>query len=246
MSVGRVPSIKIGCWSTWTANVCKRMSWQFCYSKQKNVPAAKRGQFGYGDVWTWTAVDADTKLVPCFLVGSRDAISAQMFIDDLAGRLANRVQLTTDGLKVYINAVENAFGADIDYSMLHKIYASTQEETRYSPAVCIGCEKKRIMGNPDPAHVSTSFVERSNLTVRMHMRRYTRLTNGHSKKIENHIYAVALHFMHYNFVKIHQSLRMTPAMAAGVSSRLWSVEDIVRLVPKPASRPRGPYRKRAT
>lgn len=229
---------------------CNRLqadeAWQFCYAKAKNVPEAKRGQFGYGDVWTWTAVDADTKLVPCFLVGNRDAVSAEMFISDLAARLKNRIQLTTDGLKVYINAVESAFGADIDFSMLHKIYASSQEEVRYSPAVCIGCEKKRIMGNPDPAHVSTSYVERSNLTLRMHMRRYTRLTNAHSKKIENHIYAVALHFMHYNFVKIHQTLRMTPAMAAGVTGRLWSVEDIVRLVPVPASRPRGPYRKRAS
>ena len=178
-------------------------------------------------MWTWTAVDADTKLVPSFLVGNRDAVSAQLFIDDLASRLKNRIQLTTDGLKVYINAVENAFGAAIDYSMLHKIYASSQEEVRYSPAVCIGCEKRRIMGNPDPMHVSTSFVERSNLTMRMHMRRFTRLTNGHSKKIENHIYAVALHFMHYNFAKVHQTLRVTPAMEAGIANHVWTIEEML-------------------
>jgi IS1 family transposase len=203
--------------------------WQFCYAKAKNVPTDKKGKFGYGDVWTWTAVDADTKLVPCFLVGNRDAMSAHMFIDDLAGRLKNRIQLTSDGLKVYVNAVEDAFGANIDYAQLQKIYASSQEETRYSPAECIGCERKRIMGNPDPMHISTSYVERLNLTMRMHMRRYTRLTNGHSKKIENHIYAVALHFMYYNFAKIHETLRCTPAMEAGVSDHVWEISEIVAL-----------------
>lgn len=194
--------------------------WQFCYAKSKNVPADKKGKFGFGDVWTWTAVDADTKLVPCFLVGNRDALSARMFIDDLAGRLANRIQLTSDGFKVYVSAVEDAFGANIDYAQLQKIYASSQEETRYSPAECIGCERKRIMGNPDPLHISTSYVERLNLTMRMHMRRFTRLTNGHSKKIENRIYAVALHFMFYNFAKIHETLRVTPAMEAGLSDHV--------------------------
>ena len=212
---------------------CKRLQadecWEFCYAKEKNVPADKKGKFGFGDVWTWTAVDADTKLVPSFLVGNRDAQSAKLFIDDLAGRLKSRIQLTTDGLKVYINAVEDAFGANIDYSMLHKIYASTQDEVRYSPSVCIGCERKRIMGNPDPAYISTSYVERQNLTMRMHMRRFTRLTNGHSKKIENHIYAVALHFMFYNFAKIHQTLRVTPAMEAGVSDHVWEIAEIVAL-----------------
>jgi len=203
--------------------------WEFCYAKSKNVPANKKGKFGYGDVWTWTAVDADTKLVPCFLVGNRDALSARMFIDDLAARLANRIQLTSDGLKVYVSAVEDAFGANIDYAQLQKIYASSQEETRYSPAECIGCERKRIMGNPDPLHISTSYVERLNLTMRMHMRRFTRLTNGHSKKIENHIYAVALHFMYYNFAKIHETLRCTPAMEAGVSDHVWEISEIVAL-----------------
>jgi hypothetical protein len=212
---------------------CKRLQadecWQFCYAKAKNVPSEKRGQFGYGDVWTWVAIDADTKLAPCFLVGNRDARSAIMFIDDLASRLASRVQLTTDGLKVYIQAVEGAFGAEIDYAMLHKIYAASQEEVRYSPAECIGCERKRMMGNPDMRHISTSFVERQNLTMRMHMRRFTRLTNGHSKKIENHVYAVALHFMFYNFAKIHETIRCTPAMEAGVSNHVWSIGEIVDL-----------------
>lgn len=212
---------------------CRRLQadecWQFCYAKEKNVPQSKRGQFGYGDVWTWTAVDADTKLVPCFLVANRDAISARMFIEDLAGRLKSRVQLTSDGLRVYLEAVEGAFGSGIDYAMLVKLYESSQEETRYSPAQCIGCERKRIMGNPDPMHISTSYAERLNLTLRMHMRRFTRLTNAHSKKIENHIYAVALHFMYYNFAKIHETLRVTPAMQAGVSDHVWSIGEIVAL-----------------
>lgn len=203
--------------------------WQFCYAKAKNVPAEKQGQFGYGDVWTWTAVDADTKLVPCFLVGNRDAQSGRMFIEDLANRLSGRVQLTTDGLKIYVSAVEDAFGSDIDFAQLHKIYGSTQEETRYGPAECIGCERKRVMGNPDPMHISTSYSERLNLTLRMHMRRFTRLTHAHSKKIENHIYAVALHFMYYNFGKIHQTLRVTPAMQAGISDHVWSIAEIVAL-----------------
>lgn len=203
--------------------------WQFCYAKSKNVPADKRGKFGYGDTWTWAAVDADTKLVPCFLVGNRDALSARMFIDDLASRLSSRVQLTTDGLKVYLEAVESAFGCNIDYSMLIKTYESTQEETRYSPAKCVGCERRRIIGNPDPLHISTSYAERLNLTMRMHMRRFTRLTNGHSKKIENHIYAVALHFMYYNFAKLHETLRVTPAMEAGVSDHVWEISEIIAL-----------------
>jgi len=210
---------------------CKRIQcdeiWAFVYAKQKNVPADKQGQFGYGDVWTWTAIDADTKLVPSFMVGNRDAQTAKIFIDDLKSRLANRVQLTTDGLKVYLEAVEGAFGADIDYSQLVKIYGASQEETRYSPAECIGCERKRIMGNPDPEHVSTSYVERQNLTMRMGMRRFTRLTNAFSKKVENHAYQVALHFMHYNFCRIHQTLRVTPAMEAGLTYHVWTIREML-------------------
>lgn len=174
--------------------------WQFCYAKEKNVPAEKRGRFGYGEVWTWVAIDADTKLIPSFTLGRRDGQTARILIDDLAGRLANRVQLTTDGHRAYLDAVEGAFGAGIDYAMLNKIYAATQDETRYSPAECIGCETKRIMGNPDPKHISTSYIERQNLTMRMMMRRFTRLTNGFSKKVENHAYAVAIHYMHYKLL----------------------------------------------
>jgi IS1 family transposase len=226
---------------------CKRLQcdeiWAFVYAKEKNVPNNMKGHFGFGDVWTWTAIDADTKLVPSFLIGNRDARSARMFIDDLASRLANRVQLTTDGLKVYLEAVEGSFGADIDYAMLHKVYESTQEEARYSPAKCVGCERKTIMGQPDPDHISTSYVERQNLTMRMGMRRFTRLTNAFSKKVENHAYQVALHFMHYNFCRIHRSLRVTPAMEAGVSDHVWSLDEIVALLPEPTFGPRGPYKK---
>jgi hypothetical protein len=167
-----------------------------------------------------------------------------MFIEDLAGRLKSRIQLTTDGLKVYLNAVEGAFGADIDYAQLIKNYESTQEETRYSPAQCVGCERVRVMGGPDPRYISTSFVERQNLTMRMGMRRFTRLTNAFSKKVENHAYQVALHFMHYNFCRIHKTLRVTPAMEAGVSDHVWSIEEIVALLPEPTFGPRGPYRKK--
>jgi len=210
---------------------CKRIQcdeiWAFVYAKQKNVPEKKRGQFGYGDVWTWTAIDADTKLVPSFMVGNRDGQSARMFIDDLASRLRTRIQLTTDGLKVYINAVDDAFGADIDYAVLHKVYESTQEETRYSPARCVGCERQTVQGQPDPEHISTSYVERQNLTMRMHMRRFTRLTNAFSKKVENHAYQVALHFMHYNFAKIHKTLRVTPAMEAGLTDHVWTIEEML-------------------
>ena len=227
---------------------CKRIQcdeiWAFCYAKEKNVPNKFKGQFGYGDVWTWTAIDADTKLVPSFMVGNRDGRSAAMFIDDLKERLASRVQLTTDGHKAYLEAVEGAFGADVDYAMLQKIYESSQEETRYSPAKCVGCEVKKIQGSPDPDHISTSYVERQNLTMRMGMRRFTRLTNGFSKKVENHAYQVALHFMHYNFCRIHATLRCTPAMEAGVSDHVWSIDEIVALLPEPTFGPRGPYKKR--
>jgi len=227
---------------------CKRIQcdeiWAFCYAKERNVPSDKKGHFGYGDVWTWTSIDADTKLVPSFLIGNRDARSARMFIEDLASRLASRVQLTTDGLKVYLEAVEGAFGCEIDYAMLVKTYESSQEETRYSPAVCTSCESKPVTGHPDPAHISTSFVERQNLTMRMSMRRFTRLTNAFSKKVENHAYQVALHFMYYNFARIHQTLRCTPAMEAGVSDHVWSIEEIAALLPNPTFGHRGPYRKK--
>ncbi len=228
---------------------CKRIQcdeiWAFCYAKERNVPSDKKGHFGYGDVWTWTSIDADTKLVPSFLIGNRDARSARMFIEDLASRLASRVQLTTDGLKVYLEAVEGAFGCDVDYAMLVKTYESSQEETRYSPAVCTSCERKPVTGKPDPDHISTSFVERQNLTMRMGMRRFTRLTNAFSKKVENHAYQVALHFMHYNFARIHKTLRVTPAMEAGISDHVWSIEEIAGLLPEPKAGPRGHYKKKA-
>lgn len=215
---------------------CKRIQcdeiWCFCYAKQKNVPADKVGQFGYGDVWTWVAMDADTKLVPTWLVGKRDANDATGFMNDVASRLANRVQLTTDGHKAYLEAVESAFGGDVDYAMLVKIYgeAPAGAQVRYSPANIIGCETKVISGDPDPSHVSTSFTERQNLTMRMSMRRFTRLTNAFSKKVENLEHSIALHYMNYNFCRVHESLRVTPAMAAGVTSKLWDVADIVALI----------------
>ena len=214
---------------------CKRIQcdeiWTFCYAKEKNVPEEKRGQFGYGDVWTWVAIDPDTKLVPSFMVGDRGAITAKMFMEDLASRLANRVQLTTDGHRVYLNAVENAFGSNVDYAMLVKLYGSDSEaEKRYSPAECIGCQTVGIMGRPNPQHISTSHVERQNLTMRMKMRRFTRLTNAFSKKIENHVAALALHYMHYNFCRVHQTLRVTPAMEAGIADHVWGIEEIVALL----------------
>jgi len=219
---------------------CKRVQcdeiWQFCYAKEKNVPADKKGKFGYGDVWTFVAVDADTKLVPSFMLGNRDFRTAQIFVDDLKERLANRIQLTTDGLRVYLNAVENSFGCDVDYAQLAKIYASTQEETRYSPAECTGCKKQVVSGHPEPEHISTSYVERQNLSMRMHMRRFTRLTNGHSKKIENMACAVALYFMYYNFARIHETIRCTPAMEAGVSDYVWSIQEIVGLADREKSK----------
>lgn len=213
---------------------CKRLQldeiWSFVYSKDKNVPEEKQGIFGYGDVWTWVALDADSKLVPCWHVGTRDALAAKTFIDDLASRLANRVQLTTDGHKAYLQAIEGAFGCEVDYAMLIKLYGVEQEEVRYSPSKCLGTETQVITGSPNKKHISTSYVERQNLTMRMSMRRFTRLTNGFSKKVENHIHALSLHYMYYNFVRIHKTLRCTPAMEAGVTSRLWSVEDIVALL----------------
>jgi IS1 family transposase len=205
--------------------------WAFCYAKQKNVPEQFRGRLGYGDVWTWTAIDADSKLIPCWHVGRRDAAAAQVFMNDLAGRLNNRVQLTTDGHRVYLYAVDEAFQNDIDYATLVKVYGAAPEgETRYSPPICLGTEKTAIRGRPDPELISTSYVERQNLTMRMSMRRFTRLTNAHSKKLANHKHAVALHFMHYNFARINQTVRCSPAMAAGVDGHLWSIEEIAALV----------------
>ena len=206
--------------------------WSFVGAKQKNVKPEHFEDGGFaGDVWTWTAIDADTKLVPCWMIGSRDAQAANAFIGDLASRLATRVQLTTDGHKPYLRAVEGAFGCDVDYAMLIKIYGNSVEgEKRYSPAQCIGCESKAVMGNPVTKHVSTSYVERQNLTMRMSMRRFTRLTNAFSRKVENHAAAIALHFMYYNFVRIHQTLRVTPAMAAGITTKLWDIKDIVELL----------------
>ena len=194
------------------------------------MPEKKQGHFGYGDVWTWVAIDADTKLVPSFMVGNRDGQTAKVFIDDLAARLTHRVQLTTDGLRAYLDAVEGAFGADIDYATLSKVYKSSQEETRYSPANCVGCEVKHIMGDPERKHISTSYVERQNLSMRMGMRRFTRLTNAFSKKVENLAYNVALYFMYYNFCRIHQTLRVTPAMEAGITDHVWEVEEILSML----------------
>jgi IS1 family transposase len=215
---------------------CKRLQvdevWAFCYAKQKNVPEKHRGTFGYGDLWAFTAIDAETKLIPTFLIGSRDAGTATEFMQDLAGRLVNRVQLTTDGHGMYLSAVEDAFGGGIDYAQLVKMYgADPSEEKRYSPAVCIGCERTAITGQPDPEHVSTSYVERHNLTLRMSMRRYTRLTNGFSKRLANHTAALGLFLCFYNFCRIHKTLRCTPAMAAGVTPHLWSIEELVGLLP---------------
>lgn len=222
--------------------------WSFTYAKQKNVAKAKAAPLDAGDTWTWTAIDADSKLIVSYFVGGRDSECAMWFMDDLRSRLAERVQLTSDGHKAYLEAVEGAFGGDIDYAMLVKIYGAAPEamKGRYSPAECVGARKERIEGNPDPAHVSTSYAERNNLTMRMHMRRFTRLTNAFSKKVENHAYAVALHMMYYNFVRIHSKLRTSPAIAAGVSDRLWEIGDIVKLIEdaEPAPKKRGPYKKR--
>lgn len=232
---------------------CKRVEadeiWSFVGMKQKNVPEELQGIFGYGDVYTWTAIDADTKLIPCWHVGTRDADSAYAFIHDLASRLDGRIQLTTDGHKVYINAVEDAFGADIDFAQLIKLYGNAgqtkEDQRRYSPAECTGIEKRRITGNPNIKDISTSYVERQNLTMRMHMRRFTRLTNAFSKKLENHMHAISLYFMFYNFCKIHKSLRVTPAMEAGIANRVWDIMDIVALIPEEAPKKRGGYKKKS-
>jgi len=216
---------------------CKKIQcdeiWSFCYAKEKNVPQDHKGEWGYGDVYTWTAIDADTKLVPSFLVGRRDAGFANIFMNDLASRLKNKVQLTTDGHRAYLTAVEDAFGGEIDYAMLVKTYGtpqSTTDQRRYSPAECIGIETVRISGIPNEQDISTSYVERQNLTMRMSMRRFTRLTNGFSKKVENLECAVALHFMYYNFARIHKTLRVTPAMEAGIAEHVWAIEEIINLL----------------
>ena len=206
--------------------------WSFCYAKRKNVPADKAGLFGYGDIWTWTALDADTKLIVSYLVGDRTLRTAHTFMRDVAQRARNRVQITTDANKAYLTAVDYAFeGREIDYSMLDKIYGNDDpHDTRYSPAKIISSTKAVVKGDPDPRHISTSYVERQNLTMRMHMRRFTRLTNAFSKKVENHRHAVALHFLHYNFCRVHQTLRVTPAMEAGIATHVWSIEEIIALL----------------
>lgn len=207
--------------------------WSFCYAKAKNVPTAKKAPAYAGDVWTWVAIDAEAKLAVSWLVGLRDAEYANAFMQDVANRLASRVQLTTDGHIAYLDAVEDAFGAGVDFAQLVKLYGSVKPartaEARYSPSKCVGARKEPFEGRPDPKHISTSYVERQNLTMRMHMRRFTRLTNAFSKKVENLAHAVSLHFMFYNFVRIHGSLRVTPAMAAGVTDRLWEIDDLVQL-----------------
>lgn len=230
---------------------CKRIQcdeiWSFCYSKEKNVSEENKGVLGHGDVYTWTAICPDTKLVPSFMVGKRDLEYAHAFIDDLASRLANRVQLTTDGHKPYIEAVEGAFGGEIDYAILVKHYSNPgealQSQKCYSPSQFVSAEKRRISGDPDVKKVSTSHVERQNLTMRMGMRRFTRLTNGFSKKIDNLEHAVALHFMFYNFGRIHKTLRVTPAMEAGISDHVWTLEEIAALVKEDEPKKRGPYKK---
>ncbi|HUW39059.1 MAG TPA: IS1 family transposase [Rhodocyclaceae bacterium] len=207
--------------------------WSFVGMKQKNVPEELAGVFGLGDIYTWTAIDADTKLVPCWHVGTRGLESAKLFISDLSSRLDARVQLTTDCHKAYLQAFEESFGRDIDFAQLVKLYGNegqTKEDARrYSPAQCTGAEKKRVTGNPDMENVSTSYVERQNLTMRMHMRRFTRLTNAFSKKLENHMHAISLYFMFYNFCKIHKTLRVTPAMEAGITDHVWDLEEVIEM-----------------
>lgn len=214
---------------------CKRIQvdeiWSFCYAKEKNCTPEMKAK-GAGDVWTWAAIDADSKLIPCWFIGQRHAGCAYHFLSDLQERLAHRIQLTSDGHGAYLRAVDQVFGTQIDYAQLQKIYGAAPEgpQVRYSPAVCMGARKAIINGNPDHKHISTSFVERQNLTMRMSMRRFTRLTNAFSKKLENHEHSVALHFMHYNFCRIHQSLRVTPAMEAGVSDHVWNLQEIIELL----------------
>lgn len=231
---------------------CERLQcdeiWAFVYSKQKNIPDSKKGEAGVGDVWTWVAIDADTKLVPSFVIGPRDLNTATEFMTDLAKRLKHRVQLTTDGHHSYLLAVRGAFNGEVDYAQLFKEYgttASTSPERRYSPAVCIGAEPRPISGDPDPDHISTSYIERLNLTMRMSMRRYTRLTNAFSKKVENLAAAVSLHFAYYNFCRVHQTLDTTPAVAAGITDHTWTLNELIGLLEAAEAVPvkRGSYRK---
>lgn len=229
---------------------CKRVQcdeiWAFCYCMEKNVAPENKGILGYGDVYTWTGMDADSKLMISYMVGKRDAEYANAFIGDLASRLTSRVQLSTDGHKPCLEAVEGAFGYDVDYAMLVKHYgpADVADQRRYSPSEFSGADKRVFVGKPDMDKVSTSFVERQNLTMRMGMRRFTRLTNGFSKKVENLEHSVSLHFMHYNFARIHKTLRVTPAMEAGISDHVWSLEEIAALVPEPVAKKRGAYKPR--
>jgi IS1 family transposase len=223
--------------------------WSFNYCKQRNVGKATAAPMDAGDVWTWTAIDADTKLIVTYAVGDRTLSCARLFMEDLKDRLSNRVQLTADGHRAYVEAVEGAFGGDVDFAQLQKIYkGSTSPAGRYSPPECVGAIKHTVTGNPDQAHVSTSYVERANLSIRMGNRRFTRLTNAFSKKIDNHVHALALYFAFYNFCRIHKTLKVTPAMAAGITDSLWSLEDIAERIEarRPAPAKRGPYKKRAT
>jgi len=219
--------------------------WSFCYAKEKNVTQEMRE--GSGDIWTWTALDADSKLIVSWMAGDRDADAATCFMKDVRERLANRVQLTTDGHKAYLIAVERAFEYDVDYAMLVKMYGASEgqstNEKKYSPAECTGCKKTKVMGDPNPKFVSTSYVERQNLTMRMHMRRFTRLTNAFSKKFENHCHSLSLYFVYYNFCKIHKSLSVTPAMQAGLTKKPMTIEDISNLVVVKAPKKRGAYKK---
>ena len=216
--------------------------WSFVGAKQKNV-SAEQAEQGMGDVWTWTALDADSKLIVSYLVGQRGAAWAKMFMNDVASRLADRVQITTDGHRVYAEAVHGAFGEDVDYAMLVKIYGNDSFDRKYSAGECIGTQTAVLSGEPNPKHISTSYVERQNLTMRMSMRRFTRLTNAFSKKIDNHYAAIALHFMHYNFCRVHKSLRVTPAMEAKLATHIWTVEELVALLPVEEPKKRGPYKK---
>ena len=223
-NVREVPSRRVQCDEVWA----------FCHAKAKNVPAEHKGEFGYGDVWTWTAIDADSKLCVSWLVGTRDLDTAREFMEDVAKRLQYRVQLTTDGHKPYLFAVDAAFGGGVDYAMLQKLYGKAGDpenpETRYSPGVCTGTKIEKVLGDPDPKHISTSYVERQNLTMRMSMRRFTRLTNAFSKKVYNLSAAVALYFMYYNFCRVHQTLKTTPAVASGLADHEWTVEELVCLL----------------
>jgi IS1 family transposase len=224
---------------------CKKLQvdeiWSFCHAKQKNVPEEKKNEFGWGDVWTFTGICAETKLVPCWLVGARDSCYATLFLKDLASRIRHKMQLTTDGHRMYLEAADDVFGMMVDYAQLVKIYGGPREDpanpsTRYSPGECCGADKHIITGNPAWDDISTSYVERQNLTMRMRMRRFTRLTNAFSKKLENLEWAVALHFMHYNYIRRHQTLRMPPALKAGVTDHLWTLEELVTMIDTPLSR----------